>query len=114
MNLILAQVYAGREWPSRSRLQYLLCLEDQNLVALQGLDDLEMLIQDMASAARDKFSQLPASLVVWLEDSAKDTVYLQERLKIAEQRILDIRAMVSDWKWPGKILQCILTSRSID
>lgn len=93
--LIIVQIYKGRGLPSRSRLQYLLCLEDSCRISLQGLQDAAALIKDTSNAAESKFPEMEPDLRDWFESSKTDIQYLQEELRAAHQRILDVRSMVS-------------------
>ncbi len=97
--LIYVQIYEGRRQPSRSRLQYLLCLEDSCRISLLGLQDAAALIEDVSQATDSKFPGMEQDLRKWFENSKDDIRYLQGELESAHQRILDVRAMVrcSDW-----------------
>ncbi len=92
--LIFVQIYEGRRQPSRSRLQYLLCLEDSCRISLLGLQDAATLIEDLSDATESKFPGMEQDLRGWFEKSRDDIRYLQGELKTAHQRILDVRAMV--------------------
>ncbi len=92
--LIFVQIYEGRRHPSRSRLQYLLCLEDSCRISLLGLRDAATLIEDLSDATESKFPGMEQDLRGWFEKSKDDIRYLQGELKTAHQRILDVRAMV--------------------
>ena len=92
--LILVQIYRGRESPSRSRLQHLLRLEDSCRISLSGLQDAATLIEDLSDATESKFPGMEQDLREWFEKYKNDIRYLQEELKTAHQRILDVRAMV--------------------
>ena len=89
------QVYEGRQQPSRSRLQYLLCLEDSCRISLLGLQDAAALLEDLSDATQSKFPEIEEDLREWFEISRNDIRYLQGELTAAHQRILDARAMVS-------------------
>ena len=93
--LIFVQIYKGRRRPSRSRLQYLLCLEDSCRISLQGLLDTAALIEDTTNATESRFSEMKQDLREWFEKSKNDVKYLQGELRAAHQRILDVRSMVS-------------------
>ena len=92
--LIFVQTYEGRRQPSRSRLQYLLCLEDSCRISLLGLQDAATLIEDLSNATESKFPGMEQDLRGWFEKSKDDICYLQGELKTAHQRILNVRAMV--------------------
>ena len=93
--LIVVQIYKGRGLPSRSRLQYLLCLEDSCRTSLQGLQDAAALIEDTSNAAESTFPEMEQGLRDWFETSKIDIQYLQGELRAVHQRILDVRSMVS-------------------
>ena len=88
------QIYKGRQQPSRSRLQHLICLDDSCRISLSGLQDVATLIEDLSDATESKFPGMEQDLREWFEKSKDDIRYLQEELKTAHQRILDVRAMV--------------------
>ena len=92
--LILVQIYKGRRRPSRSLLQYLLCLEDSCRISLLGLQDAATLVEDLSDATESKFPGMEQDLGGWFEKSKDDIRYLQGELRTAHQRILDVRAMV--------------------
>ena len=92
--LIFVQIYKGRRRPSRSRLQYLLCLEDSCRISLSGLQDAATLIEDLSDATESKFPGMEQDLRGWFEKSKDDVRYLQVELETAHQRILDVRSMV--------------------
>ena len=92
--LICVQIYKGRRRPSRSRLQYLLCLEDSCRIALLGLKDTTALIEDLSEATELKFPEIEQHLQEWFESAKSDIEYLQEELRAADRRILDVRVMV--------------------
>ena len=93
--LIFVQIYKGRKRPCRSRLQYLLCLEDSCRTSLQGLQDAAALIEETSDATKSKFPEMEQNLRNWFEISKNDIRYLQGELIAAQQRILNVRAMVS-------------------
>ena len=93
--LIFIQIYKGRRWPSRSRLQYLLSLEDTCRISLLGLQDAAALVEDLSNATESKFPEMELDLRKWFETSRSDIRYLQGELRAAHQQISDMRAMVS-------------------
>lgn len=94
MLLISRQTYKGRQKPSRSRLQFLLCLEDCCRISLLGLEDAAALIEELYEATKLKSPGREQKLRAWFEETKIDIEYLQGELKAAHHRILDVRAMV--------------------